>query len=408
MARHPGVTELIRITDGGDATELTTRSGSDHTLADWDGPEGQSVDTAVIAGVLAALATTCSDLHGLGLVHGRIEPQRVAIPASGQPVLTGFEAAGPVGTMSRPADPPLPPFCDPAGGPGQPLQPSVDVFGLGALLEHLLERHPPAGSDAHRGARRKLRRLARAATAETVDRRPDAATLAASILEAAPTAHLPGDVVPAVPPPPAPGSAPTRLQRPVAELSPPRTRPRTRRAVIAAAVAVALAGGLVTLGRNRPAATSQTTLVSKPAVPAPTTSVPPPMGSVAAPTTAAAPSPSTSTTAPTIPPNDRPAATGPTHLVFDGVRYRIDGGHRRYAVGDWDCDGSATLATLDPATGALTFFTTWPQTGSTQAASTDHVPGAIDLRAEPIGGCDHLTIVHADGTDIYEGTGDSS
>jgi hypothetical protein len=406
------VTELIRIADEDGTTELTTRSGSDHTLADWAGPDGESVDTAAIAGVLAALATTCSDLHGMGIVHGRIEPQRVAIPITGQPILTGFEAAGPIGTIPLPADPTLPPFCDPAAGPGRPLQPATDVFGLGALLEHLLERHQPSRGDADRGARRRLRRLARTATAESQERRPDAAALAASILEAAPAAHLPGDDVAATPAPPPPGSVPLRLQRPAADLGPPRTGRSARWAGVAAAVLVVLVGGVFALGRNRPAATSESAQVSKPAAQAPTTPVPSTMGSIVSapaslpPSTVAVAPPTTSTTSPPTVPTAPTLVPDPTYLDFDGVRYRIDGGQRRFAIGDWDCDGSATLATLDPSTGALTFFEEWPQAGSTRAAPADQVPGAIDLRAEPIGGCHHLTIVHADGTDTYERIGD--
>jgi hypothetical protein len=172
--------------------------------------------------------------------------------------------------------------------------------------------------------------------------------------------------------------------------------------------------GLLTLARSRPAAAPETAQVSKPAATAPTSSAPSTVGSVAAtPTTLPSTTvitlpPATSVMAPTTLSTHPDRAAGPTYVAFDGVRYRIDGGHRRHAIGDWDCDGSATLATLDPATGALTFFQTWPETGSTQAVSTDHVPGAIDLRAEPTGGCDQLTIVHANGVDTYDTTGDSS
>lgn len=416
MVRHPGVTELVVLADGDGTTEVTTRSGSDQTLADWDGPEGASVDTAVIAGVVAALATTCSDLHRMGVVHGRIEPQRVAISSTGQPVLTGFEASGPIGTMPRPADPALPPFCDPAAGRGQALEPAIDVFGLGALLEHLLERHPPSGRDSVRRARRRLRRLARTATAETPERRPDAAALAASILDAAPAAHLPGDHAASVPPPPRSDSMQLRLPRPAADPGPPRTRRRARSsALVAAALLVLSIGGSVALLRSRPTATSETARASRSAPPAPTTSVPSIPGSIVPAPAAPPPSPST-VAGPTSGPSTTsiPRVTaGSTRLpdfvdvVFEGVRYRIEGGHRRFAVGDWDCDGSATLATLDPSSGALTFFAEWPQAGSTRATSADRVPGALDLRAEPVGGCHRLIVAHADRADIYERIGDS-
>ena len=412
MLRHPGVTEVIRVTEADGVTELTTRSGGDRTLADWDGTEGEAVDTAVIAGVLAALATTCADLHGLGVVHGRIEPQRVAIPPSGQPVLTGFGAAGPIGSQRRDADPPLPPFCDPAAVPGRPLDPATDVFGLGALLEHLLERHQPTTADPARSARRRLRRVARSATDEAPDRRPDAATLATAILEAAPAAHLPGDTVP--PPPPEASAGPGRLERPPVAHQATGPRRGIRPFVAGGAVVLAAAVALLALGRDRPQATSGTATVSRPNGPAPTTA---PIPSTHPRTTADAPPPSTTTPTTSITPTaPAPSTTEPpaslpiadTSLVdFEGVRYEIGGGQRRWAIGDWDCDGGATLATLDPSSGALTFFEAWPEAGSTQAVAADRVPGAVDLRAEPIDGCDQLSIVHGDRIDTYQGTGSS-
>lgn len=406
MARHPGVTELIRINDGDGATELTTRSGSSHALSDWDGPDHGPEDVTAIAGVLAALAATCSDLHGIGIVHGRIEPQRVAMLATGQPVLTGFEAAGPIGTIPLPADPTLPPFCDPAAGAKHPLQPTVDVFGLGALLEHLLERHPPGGGDSDRRTRRKLRRLARTATVETPERRPDAAALAAAIVEVVPAAHLPDRSAGSVPSPPSSAAIPRRLPRPSADSGPPRSGGRARRWAIAAGLLVAI-GGLFALARGRPAVTSETARDSRPATAAPepiasstVRSIVPSTGP-SKPSTGSGSQIGTSTT--TLPAASTPSAPAsePSYVVFEGIRYRIDGGHRRFAVGDWDCDGSATLATLDPSTGALTFFEAWPQSGSTRATAADHVAGAIDLRAEPNGRCHLLTVVHADGTDTY-------
>ncbi len=414
MLRHPGVTELVRVTDDDGATELTTRSGSDETLAHWDGTQDQAVDTAVIAGVLAALAATCAELHDLGVVHGRIEPQWVAVPPSGQPVLTGFEAAGPIGAQRPDADPPLPPFCDPAASPGRPLDPTIDVFGIGALLEHLLERHPPTPGDPARSARRRLRRLARSATAEAPDRRPDAATLAAAILEAAPAAHLPGDATP-TPPSDAP-AATNRLERPVATPEPSGGRRRVRTLAMGVAAVLLAIIAMVALGRNRPSATSRTATVPQPAglalTTAPTASTAPSVDSQPSPSTTVttqATSAAPTTTVPAFPTTTEspagPPALDTSVVIFDGIRYQIGGGQRRWAIGDWDCDGRSTLATLDPSSGALTFFEAWPQTGSTRAIAAERVPGAVDLRARSVGDCHELAIVLGDRIDTYEGTG---
>ncbi len=414
MLRHPGVTELIRITDGDDATELTTRSGSDQTLADWDGTHGDAVDTAVIVGVLASLSTTCADLHDLGVVHGRIEPQRVAMPPSGQPVLMGFQAAGPIGARRPEAEAPLPPFCDPAGGPAHPLNPATDVFGLGALLEHLLERHPPTSSDPARAARRRLRRLARSATGDQPDRRPDAASFATALLDATPAAHLPGDHTSDRPPE---TQRTATLHRPAATLEPSGSRRRIRPLI--AGVAAVLVGvvALLTLSRSRPPAPSGTAMVSHAGDVAPTiTSVRtdgPTDGADDSSTATSAPTATTATpAAPTTeppPPSTAlpaaPSSADTTTVVFDGARYEIGGGQRRWAIGDWDCDGDATLATLDPSSGSLTFFEEWPQSGSTRAVAADRMPGAVDLRARSSGDCHELLIVHGDHIDTYESTG---
>ena len=413
MLRHPGVTQLISVTDADGVTELSTRSGSDRSLADLDASD---LDTAAIAGVVAALATTCADLHALGVVHGRLEPQRVAIPPSGQPVLTGFGAAGPNGTQRREAEPPLPPFCDPAAMRGAPLQPPTDVFGLGALLEHLLERHPSTTSDPVRHARRRLRRLARSATAEAPERRPEAVAFAAAILEAAPAARLPGETDP-------PASAElddaaTRLQRPRLAPEGRHVSSRVPPAGIGVAAALVALGALVVLfvlGRDRavPESGSATDPSLTALVPAATPMAPPRATDEPdrPPTAAASATTAPPATIPHSPDTNRPEVEATTPdtamVVFDGVRYRIGGGERRWAVGDWDCDGDVTLATLDPSSGALTFFHSWPESETAQAAATDHLAGAVDLRAEAVAGCHELRIVRSDRIDTYEGTAGS-
>ena len=99
------------------AGELTLRWIGSHTVATL-GP----VAPARAAGLVIALASTVADLHDVGVVHGRIEPEHVVIGASDRPVLCGF------GQPATPGDP----------------APSDDVAGLGDLLLHLLGDDPDA------------------------------------------------------------------------------------------------------------------------------------------------------------------------------------------------------------------------------------------------------------------------
>ncbi|HEX9992941.1 MAG TPA: hypothetical protein VGB14_08450, partial [Acidimicrobiales bacterium] len=70
LARHPSVVEVVGLEDDGDGGAALAmawvggrRLGDLHRLA-----------TEEAAGLVAALATVVADLHDLGLVHGRIEP----------------------------------------------------------------------------------------------------------------------------------------------------------------------------------------------------------------------------------------------------------------------------------------------------------------------------------------------
>ncbi|WCO65606.1 hypothetical protein PO878_13965 [Iamia majanohamensis] len=73
------------------------------------------------------------------------------------------------------------------------------------------------------------------------------------------------------------------------------------------------------------------------------------------------------------------------------------------AVADWDCDGTATVASLRPSTGEVFVFDRWVAPGdelTVPAATT--VPGARDLAAvDPDGdGCAELTATRPDGPPV--------
>ena len=106
---------------------------------------------------------------------------------------------------------------------------------------------------------------------------------------------------------------------------------------------------------------------------------------------------------PTVPPPavDRDGDGCPETLRIDGHTVEIDDARWSLgrpgdvvAVGDWDCDGTASPALLRPATGDVFVFAGWagPDDPMTVPAR-DRIPGAVSLRARPEPqGCDALVV----------------
>ncbi len=178
MARHPGVVELADPIDPTPAIpgappslELRTLFAGARTLAAAD------LDPLAAARALAAAAGTVADLHALGLVHGRIEPDHIVLTGSGRAVLCGFAEAGLAGDL---------------GGDGQLLVPSLDVAGLGSVLDRVL-----SDADGHR--QRRTSGLDRTTAGRLVDRataadpalRPSARTFAAALAASLPRSPEP-------------------------------------------------------------------------------------------------------------------------------------------------------------------------------------------------------------------------
>ena len=72
-------------------------------------------------------------------------------------------------------------------------------------------------------------------------------------------------------------------------------------------------------------------------------------------------------------------------------------------VGDWNCDGTRTLALLQPSTGVIAVFAGWPAPSQRlEAGYVTVVDGATDIRNDPSGGCDRLRVTHAGGSTLIE------
>jgi hypothetical protein len=311
---HPGVVELLGVDDDG----LSTIYAGTHSLATC-----APLTAERIAAVGAALAATVADLHGLGIVHGRIDPSHVIVGPDGRPLVCSFSGATVGGRPAPPgASAAADGFADPRLLPGEPVAPSADVYAIGALIRFLLDRGG-GRSRPHAGRRRALRAIARRATAVEPHRRPTARDLAALF---------------------GTGRAPAR--RPV--------------------VAAALGGVLLVLGalavtvvvRGRAAPRSD--LRPWAADPAPTS---PPTSPAPAPTPSSRPT---------------PEVVGPNLVAMGADRYQAGVPGDQVVLGDWDCDGLATVALLRPTTGEVFVFDSWPTAGHDRTIrSTTVVPGSV-------------------------------
>ncbi len=391
-AQLPGVVELV----DGDDDALVTRFAGSESLETVGALEATST-----AHIVAALADTLADLHALGIVHGAVEPGHVVLDDGGRPVLCGFAGATYIGTIA-PSSAPLPPeLTDPARGPHLPAEPSVDVFGLGAVLRLLLEdadvgfepipdrrlsleqpapplvglpsprpaephrsshrRRSPASTDEPRARGGRARRAARRQQWSRSD--GDAAPRGRRRPRAAP----------------ADGNPLRRRRRPrhccSSACRASRTDP-TRRRPPAAAVATTQPSSTTVADRAMAldSAAPDLRLALQPSPhPRPT---------------------STATAAPTARPPSRMAvvAVGP-------VRFAVGDGDSVVVVADLDCDGLATVAVLRPSTGAVFEFTSWPSNGAAATATqVGDAPGAVRLEVsgDP---CPSLKAVDADGTE---------
>lgn len=141
---------LVEVVDGA-PDELRTRYVGERTL-------GSALidDPAVVAAVVAAVAQTVSDLHDLGVSHGRLTPDHVLLDECGRPVLCGLSNPGLTHSLSTIVGPDAAPF-----------NPDADSRALGAMLEDLVLRLPvPDGRRRSRNAatqRTQLRSIAAAA-----------------------------------------------------------------------------------------------------------------------------------------------------------------------------------------------------------------------------------------------------
>ncbi|MGH9117376.1 MAG: hypothetical protein ACRD0A_05730, partial [Acidimicrobiales bacterium] len=95
-----------------------------------------------------------------------------------------------------------------------------------------------------------------------------------------------------------------------------------------------------------------------------------------------------------------PEVLGPNLIAVGNDRYQAGAPSDQVVIGDWDCDGVATVALLRSATGEVFVFNSWATARrELSVAPVATVPGAVGAAArDPDGdGCAALVVERADG-----------
>src|SRR5258706_9476186 len=86
-------------------------------------------------------------------------------------------------------------------------------------------------------------------------------------------------------------------------------------------------------------------------------------------------------------------------ISYDGKQYTVGDGTDLVLQGDWDCDGTTTIAVLRPTTGALFVFESWADASHDVTASpTTYIDIGATLETLHDGACDTLTVIQPDGS----------
>ena len=81
----------------------------------------------------------------------------------------------------------------------------------------------------------------------------------------------------------------------------------------------------------------------------------------------------------------------------DGIRYPVGDAGDQVAVGDWDCDGLATVALVQPG-GRVYLFDSWPRQAPLVGSLVAELAPPVQLADVPRGACNELRVRYAGGT----------
>ena len=375
-AAHPGVVEVIGEVPG----ELRLRyQGTPLTML---APLPADQATALVR----VVAETLTDLHRLGIAHGRIRADHVVIDERNRARLCGFADAGEATHESR----------------------AIDVADLGRLLDHLLESGADLpwshlGGRRHRAHRRKALRRLRAATSAArhpdPGRRPTAGQFAASLRDTLPRLDVPlrgaeggwtdTDLALLAEPFGGGDDAPQFEPRPPAVEIGPGPAKRIERRMLAVVAGLVLVGGVIggsTIARtlrpfgsapldNTTATTGATDHGGSPSDPHP---------AVCPDAVPAGPDVDGDSCGDLVTLQHRIASIGP-------LRIELGRPGDLAVVADSDCDGVATPVLLRPSTGEVFVFDRWTIDEPVEVQARAVVPGAAAISTGD-GRCPPVTV----------------
>lgn len=339
---HPGVVQFVDFVEGHSVELYLAFVGPDSWATQPPNTPAESLEA------LASAASIVADLHDLGTVHGALCPEHVLVAPDKRPVLCGLAdaAASSEAGCAR------------------------DLAGFAGLIDHL-------AAACEEKERRQLEALAR---------RAERGSVTASDL----TAEL--DRL---------HGGPQRRAARHGRTAPPVPSRRVSAAAIAV-IGLTMLGWLVFKPGGSTDATLALSAVQADPVPAdPVPADPVPADPVPTSTNPAAVlSPDTTELA-----ESRSGAVNedPLIITHQGRRYGVGQLGDVAILGDWTCDGDVTMALLQPSTGLVAVFATWP--APSERLEADYVTvieGAVDLRNDPIDGCDHLRVIHAGGSTLID------
>ena len=357
-ARHPGVVELVDLVEDDTSVVLVTAEPDGPRLSDSD------LTSPEIAGVIAVLATTLADLHDIGVSHGSVSAERIALDESGRPVLGGFELAQVL-----------------EGSPGKwptSAQAAADTKALGRLTENLLLSRTVAGDAASTALCRLIAPLLN--ETDRARARITARRLARDIATSVPDVRLP-----------------------VRRHGAPETH--ESRLVDEADGRDQADGRDETDGRDRPFGSDSSRLTARrPAVPfvlATTVAIaivvachprpgrppPSPTMAVAGPV---APRSSTSVATPVLPPLPPPRYVGDV-MTIGLSRYKVGEASDVMAFGRWSCTWPM-LIVARPRTGQVWLFPRLATDQPVRALEVGRVAGLVGVHSETRGACDQLRV----------------
>ena len=399
---HPHVVRIFDVVDDGIDVAIVMQHAAGGSLADRLQCEG-SLRPSDVATILIAIAEAVAAAHARGVLHGDIKPSNILFTGDGHPLLSDFGS-----TMLAAVDGctthATPEYLDPAVAAGRRFDEGSDVYALAVVgFEMLTGRRPDLGEKVgvqtqaaagdpplrallevvgHVLSGKSSRRGAADAFAEALRRVLALPRSTVSPIESGVAEH-------------ARMEPPTRSfgPRPPARSAPPEQRPPWRRiAAVAAALIVgpSLVVGLWRSGQTpAPAVASAMTTAQLPAARPPCPGVP------------AVPS------GDSVQQGDllgqgcvswvrirgavvEAAVPGRSRLVRVRVGRRTD----QVLLGDWDCNGSDTVAVYRPATGEVFEFGSWPRSRggltSESGVATGFDSGVAVVTST--NGCDRVTV----------------